>query len=373
MRKKLLVKANGIANARRSGVISGVGRSTQKLLSALNTIDELPFDIEVYVDGTSGIGFDFYGWKFPHSVFPLPVSWGNEKTSIEPWYRKHFMNYDLLHIPHNDDRVYDGERFVVTMHDVFEYDIALQQGNQKVSKRWERMALESKGIITCSEFSKSEIINRFNVNPDKIDVVYWGIDTVLFHQITQEELESGLHRLNIHEPYFLSVSCAVPRKNIRTLLKAYKYFSVKKVNHRLVLVWSNPPKDLLNEYESEINNGKILFLNSVSDEDLRVLYNGAALTLFPTRAEGFGFPILESFACGTPVMTCRNTSLPEVGKDVAIYVGEDSIDEMVDVMRLFERGEYNMDRFLIDSQRIVDSFSWEHTAMKFIDFYQKYL
>jgi glycosyltransferase involved in cell wall biosynthesis len=373
MRKKLLVKANGIANARKSGVISGVGRSTQKLLSALNAIDELPFDIEVYVDGTSGIGFDFYGWKFPHFVFPIPVSLGNERTSLEPWYRKHFMNYDLLHIPHNDDWVYDGERFVVTMHDAFEYDMALLQGNQKVCKKWERMALESKGIITCSEFSKSEIINRFNVNPEKIEVVYWGMDTELFHQITQKELESGLNRLNLNEPYFLSVSCAAPRKNIRMLLKAYKKFSEKEVNHRLILVWGNPPEDLLKEYGAEISKGKIVFLNSVSDEDLRVLYNGASLTLFPSRAEGFGFPVLESFACGTPVMTCRNTSLPEVGKDVAIYVGEDSIDEMVDVMRLFDKGQYNMSVFAEQASMLIKNFSWGKTAQKYVDFYVKHL
>ena len=66
-----MVKANGIANARKSGIISGVGRSTQKLLDALNKMCDITFDIRVYVDGTSGIGFDFYGWNFKHSVFPI--------------------------------------------------------------------------------------------------------------------------------------------------------------------------------------------------------------------------------------------------------------------------------------------------------------
>lgn len=373
MRKKLLIKANGIANARKSGVISGVGRSTQKLLSALNRLDNIPFDIEVYVDGTSGIGFDFYGWKFPHFVFPIPVSWGNEKTHLEPWFRKHFMKYDLLHIPHNDDYVYKGEKFVVTMHDTFEYDVAIQENNNRIIEKWRTMAKESVGIMTCSEYSKGEILKRFDVPEDKISVVYWGTSSDQFYINPKEETEECLKNLGVNGPYFLSVSCAHPRKNMRTLLKAYRKFSEKKINHRLVLVWSNPPKDILEEYEKEISNEQVVFLNSVTDNDLRALYSGATVLMFPSKAEGFGFPILESFACGTPVMTCSNTSLTEVGKDVALYVGEDNIDEMINVMRLFEHEDYDMNLFMRKAQELLSLFSWDETAKNYINFYGKYI
>ena len=376
MKKTLLIKANGIANARKSGIISGVGRSTQKLLSALNKIDDIPFNIKVYVNGISGIGFDFYGWKFPHSLFPMPVSWGNEKTSLEPWYRKHFMKYDLLHIPHNDDWVYRDEKFVVTMHDVFEYDVALSEGNQPVLKKWQTMAYDSVGIMTCSEYSKGEILKRFKIAEEKISVVYWGTSTDVFYQNDKKETNVHLNSLGVKGPYFFSVSCAHPRKNIRILLKAYRKFKVLNEQsscNKLVLVWNNPPEDLLIEYAKEIGEGSVVFLNSVTDDDLRALYCGATCTMFPTRAEGFGFPILESFACGTPIMTCRNTCLEEVGQDVALYVGEDSIDDMVNVMMEFEHDEYDMSKFIVDSKRIVDRFSWENTAREYINFYQKYL
>lgn len=376
MKKTLLIKANGIANARKSGIISGVGRSTQKLLSALNKIDDIPFNIKVYVDGTSGIGFDFYGWKFPHSVFPVPVSWGNEKTSLEPWYRMHFMKYDLLHIPHNVDRLFKGEKFVVTMHDVFEYDVALAEGNQPVIKKWQTMAYDSVGIMTCSEYSKGEILKRFKIAEEKVSVVYWGTSTDVFYQNDEKETNEHLNKLGVKAPYFFSVSCAHPRKNIRILLKAYRKFRVlneQSFCNKLVLVWNNPPEDLLIEYAKEIGEGSVVFLNSVTDDDLRALYCGATCTMFPTRAEGFGFPILESFACGTPIMTCRNTCLEEVGQDVALYVGEESIDDMVNVMMKFEHDEYDMSKFIVDSKRIVDKFSWENTASRYITFYNKYI
>lgn len=381
--KTLLIKANGIANARKSGIISGVGRSTQKLLSALNKIDDIPFNIKVYVDGTSGIGFDFYGWKFPHSVFPVPVSWGNEKTSLEPWYRKHFMKYELLHIPHNVDRLFKGEKFVVTMHDVFEYDVALSEGNQPVIKKWQTMAYDSVGIMTCSEYSKGEILKRFKIAEEKVSVVYWGTSTDTFYKNDEKETNKHLNELGVKGPYFFSVSCDHPRKNAHVLLEAYRKYCEKTTKieesdkvHKLVLVWNNwnrSPQELLQKYSKEVNEGNVIFLNSVSDDELRALYCGATCTMFPTRAEGFGFPILESFACGTPIMTCRNTCLEEVGQDVALYVGEDSIDDMVNVMMKFEHDEYDLNKFMVDSKRIVDKFSWENTAKEYINFYQKYL
>ena len=84
-------------------------------------------------------------------------------------------------------------------------------------------------------------------------------------------------------------------------------------------------------------------------------------------------PILESFACGTPVMTCRNSSLPEVGQDAAIYVGEDGIDEMVDVMRMYESASYDIGLFQTKSEAVLNQFSWDNTAKRCIEVYDKCL
>lgn len=370
--KTLLIKSSGITNPFWRGYNSGVGRSTQLLLEALSKVESLPFNLHYYSDGISSLG---YKNKLPFRYFPFPVpeEWGCRKTKFEPFCRSHFMKYDLLHIPHNLDTIYTNEKYVVTLHDVIGYDRAIELKNENEIRRWTDMARNSVGIITCSNFSKGEIVNKLGVDTSKVTVAYWGISRDKFHILDKAIVNKRIQKLGINTPYFVSISCAHPRKNIKTLLKAYRLFNERNPEHCLVLVWGNPPSDILETYAKEISERKIVFLNYVDDDDLTALYNGASCTMFPSRSEGFGFPILESFACGTPIMTCRNTSLLEVGRDVAIYVGEECIDEMVEVMRMFETNAYDRLTFLNNAQELLKSFSWEETAKSYINFYKKYL
>ena len=269
--------------------------------------------------------------------------------------------------------MHSKESYIVTLHDVIAYDRAIANNDIKTAKKWQKMASRAKAIMTCSQYSKSEIVSKLNICPEVVSVVYWGASTDKFYIEDKNITKRNLHLLGIDGPYFVSISCAHPRKNIRILLKAFQLFLQINPKHKLVLVWSNPPQDILQTYAKEISDLKIVFLKYVSDEYLRSLYNGATLTMYPSRSEGFGFPILESFACGTPVMTCRNSCLQEIGRDVALYVGEDNVDEMVDVMKYFEKNLFNMELFKKMSNNLLPSFSWDETASKYVDFYTKSL
>ena len=174
MKKKILIKASGITAPSWRGYNAGVGRSTLMLLKSLAKISNLPFDIEIYASGLSSVGFDFHNLPFKHFSFPIPEKIGCELTRIEPFIRSKFVNYDLLHIPHNLDEVHSKESYIVTLHDVIAYDRAIANNDIKTAKKWQKMASRAKAIMTCSQYSKSEIVSKLNICPEVVSVVYWG-------------------------------------------------------------------------------------------------------------------------------------------------------------------------------------------------------
>ena len=111
----------------------------------------------------------------------------------------------------------------------------------------------------------------------------------------------------------------------------------------------------------------------VDDEQLSILYNEATATFFPSRYEGFGLPILESMACGTPVVTCQNSSLPEVGGEAALYVDPDDIDAMCNYMAEFEQGNLTKGDLTLQCLEQASKFSWKRCATQTIEAYQKCL
>jgi len=184
---------------------------------------------------------------------------------------------------------------------------------------------KSKAVVTISESSKNEISVRFGVDPEKISVIYPSIDRRIFRRSTPEAVESAKKKYGIDGEYLLFVGNIEPRKNISGILEAYGRLAPGlRDRNCLVLVggpgWLNEEIFLaIKDYRSK-GYRIILPKSHVSDDDMPALYSGATTLLLPSHYEGFGIPLLEAMACGTPLLTSRNSSLPEVAGDAAIYV-----------------------------------------------------
>lgn len=354
--------------------VSGIGQAAIALLDALNKMDDIPYNIELYASSFRARNYDFSKWKFKVHKFPMPSKFSNKYPKVEPFLRSLMCKYDLYHIPANYASVGKREPFIVTIHDCTDMDAAnssdvADEERALLLKKYQRVTQYSRAIVTDSQFSKSEILKYFDISPDKVIVNYLGLDRSKFCVLTDDMVKSVLTKLGISQPYIFACSCSRPRKNLVTALRAFKKFLTYHPEHIFVAAWGNPFPEIKEEFAKEISDGKIRFLPFLTDEEIVALYNGASLSVYVSRKEGFGLPILESFACGTPVMTCRNSSLPEVGQDAAIYVGEDSIDEMVDVMRIFETDSYDLMDFKKKSERVMNQFTWENTAKRCLDIY----
>lgn len=177
-------------------------------------------------------------------------------------------------------------------------------------------------IITVSEFSKRDLVDRLHVPEEKISVVY--NDTAEGFRPAKDEAEVNRIR-NAHangNPYFLFVGLIHPRKNIVGLMEAFARFKKETGSEARLLVAGNKKwwtAELEKSYREHPYTHAIRFTGRLSDEDLQEIYRGALALVFPSFFEGFGIPVLEAFKSGVPVITSGTTALPEVGGDAALY------------------------------------------------------
>ena len=348
-----------------------------ELIQALAKIPELPFEVTLYSQNMKGIGGRNTSLPFKDKHLYLPHREKVDRLLARFPVREWFTGYDLMHIPHNFEYVYRPDKCVVTLHDAL--FMKMQESvfeHEKMKQIVPPFMHQCKHIITCSEASKRDIVETMGVNPEKITVIYWGVKhDIFFPQKDKLSVRDKLQsKFKLSNPYFLSVSCNAERKRTDVLVRSYIALSSKQpLSHDLVLVWGNPPISLLEEVKNSRVTNRIHFLKNISDEDLALLYNGAGAMFFPSSYEGFGLPLLEAMACGTPVVTCRNSSLDEIAGEAAIYLEEPISNSLCNVMRQFDQHELDLNSMIEKGLKRAALFNWEKTAKDTIQVYSKML
>lgn len=190
-------------------------------------------------------------------------------------------------------------------------------------------------VLADSRHTRRALIERLGVPAERVSVVYPGVEGRFRPYASKdahdgERLQEARERYSLDAPFILSVGTLEPRKNYDGLLHAYATLvDAGYIPHRLVIAGGQGWRR--NDQELQALTGRlgvrdrVQFAGFVPDRMLPALYNLADLVVYPSHYEGFGLPVLEAMACGTPVVTSRNTSLPEVGSDAVVYV-EDSSD-----------------------------------------------
>ena len=368
--KKILIDANSIVQYRGFTHLTGIGRSTLMLLKELGKRKELPFEIVIYTQRIRPGGLETYGLPFKQLRLPFPNQTRFKKLINFFRVKEALIDYDLCHIPHNTDIVAKPEKTLFTIHDLMIYKFPdFFPHTEKFSKFARKLIQGSKAVVTCSFSSKNDISTYWDIPKNKITVIPWGIDRETFYPDSRENIISAQKKYNIDAPFFLAVSCNHPRKNVSLILEAYSDLIKKGTDHILVLLWKNPNKHIISKYEEEIQRGKIKLIGNTSDRVLRALYSGAAATLFPSLYEGFGFPVLESFACHTPVITCNNSSLSEVGGNLAHFVSETNPYELTEKMIYFEKNKVKTTEFKSDAEKHLLRYTCRTMADAYIKLY----
>ncbi|PJF28662.1 MAG: hypothetical protein CUN52_12330, partial [Phototrophicales bacterium] len=196
-------------------------------------------------------------------------------------------------------------------------------------------------LIAISEATKRDIVRHLGYDAQRITVVYPALDKhfqVLDATVVSERLHHLWTRLGIPAPkqYILTVTDYFYTKNLDTLLLAYSQLSPQyRADYPLVVTFDISDKHLtlFSQKTQELGiDTQVIFTRRVSDAELVALYNGATIMVYPSRYEGFGYPIAEAMACGSPVITTTAASMPEVAGDAALLVDPEDPQAFVDAI-----------------------------------------
>lgn len=225
-------------------------------------------------------------------------------------------------------------------------------------------------IIMVSNDLRLRLAPHLQVSETKIGVVYEGVNSK-YRPI--KNVSYIKEKYNIHHPFIFHVSNLHPRKNPRTLIKAFSQLE-KNFDLELVIAgakWNNGNVRSLIEKLDLVSNIKIL--GYVPEWDLIRLYNAAELFFFPSFHENFGFPVIEAMACGTPVVTSDAYSIPEIAGDAAVLCDPRDYHEFVDAMRQVLKDRELREKMVKKGLENAKRFSWERCAAETTKVYKQLL
>ncbi len=226
-----------------------------------------------------------------------------------------------------------------------------------------RFVREADVVLTISEASKRDIVERFQVAEDNVRVTYPGPGVMSNMMAKEDAREAVTNTLHVQQPFMLFVSTLEPRKNVPGLVRAFDRIA-ETHPHSLVLAgqlgWNTGP--ILEAIRFAKHANRIQRLGFVADEDLAALYSAADAFVFPSFYEGFGLPVLEAMRHGCPVITANNSALPEVGGDAALYVDAHDTDALVDAINRVLSNESERAALIQRGRAQADRFSWRACA-----------
>lgn len=292
--------------------------------------------------------------------WPLPRLWTLGRLSLEMAFSRN--KPDVLFVPAHTLPFAKPRRAVVTIHDIgFEHCPRLYKWPDKIYHRqtikWIKRLADK--IITVSEFSKKDLIEKYDIDAQKIAVVYNGYDDGLFRPL------ENLTRLAPF-PYFLFIGRLEAKKNVARLVEAFKIFKEKNSLAPEKLVLIGKPGFGFERVQDNIRRwnlgDEVKLLGWVEEPALPVWLSAATAFVFPSLFEGFGLPVIEAMACGCPVVCSNSTSLPEIAAGAAMYFNPESSEDIAEKLQLIRADDRLRLELRAAGLARAKNFSWRKCA-----------
>lgn len=350
----------------------GVSVYTTNLLRIFKTKADANLRFRVYLKNPPNDILPSETAHFTYHVIPGPVAWSQV---FFPLYLSVTRNCDVLFAPAHYAPRFCPMPAVVTIHDLsyFYYPDEFLKKDLYKLKNWTQYSLEkAKKIICVSKTTRKDVVHWYNPPEHKLETIYNGYEKTKTKKYPQSVANSTdlfqKHRIK-KKNYILYVGTLQPRKNVSTLIEAFRIIQNKHPTVTLVLAGKKGwlYDTIFSDVRRHGLTESVIFPGYVSDNDLIQLYRHALCYVLPSLYEGFGIPVLEAMAYGCPVIASQRSSLPEVGGNASLYFDPESPQELAEKISLFINDPGLRKEYQKKGKTHVTRFSWDTCAKQTLE------
>jgi len=367
------VTALGVNGIRLVRQRSGVARVLEALLNTLVEIPDQPFD-EIRVYSPEPIDSAVRLPAAARNVVvrsPLPPSlW---EQIVLPWAHG---RHDVLLCPSYTLPVMASCPTLLIHHGSYEgyaqaSEVFTWWKRAKVRMSYPVSARRATSVVTVSDYSRGDMAKFYGMAPERIHVVPDGVDTALFRPMADRTALAAWRRRVLGEdvPFLLYVGKPTKRRNLPNLLRAFARLKAEhRLPHKLLLVGSALPGTSFQRLVDELGIAhEIVSVPYASHEEIAVAYNASSMLIYPSSYEGFGMPVLEAMACGTPVLALNNTAFPEFAGGIALLLEDARVETLVDgVLRILTDEGLRL-RMAVEGPKRAASYDWRIVSTRYLD------
>jgi glycosyltransferase involved in cell wall biosynthesis len=363
---------------------TGIGYYTWHLVTRLPRVDPDATFVAWYLDARGALGLHprrrlFDEIRAPNLVdrrMPIPTRWF-ERTAMRldvprlEW----MVRFDVLFAPNFVPPPTRSRRVVLTIHDLA-YRLFPQTAPQ-ATRRWlsrlDDSLRRASQVIVVSEQSRRDLLESYPAEAERLaerlSVVPLGVDRDVFRPASASAVAAVRRRYGIEGPFLLSLTGIEPRKNLPAMIRAYASLP-EDVRPALVIAgpvapWNPEGWHLLQPALADLPSGvrdRVVVTGYVSEQEKVALLGGAEALAYPSLYEGFGLPVIEAMACGTPVLTSDVSALPETAGDAALLVDPHAPEAIATGMERLLTDTALRERLRAAGTSRAMRFSWEETA-----------
>jgi glycosyltransferase involved in cell wall biosynthesis len=230
-------------------------------------------------------------------------------------------------------------------------------------------------ILAVSAFTKQDIVERYGIDENKIDVVYNGFENSKQSIVSSMPSEVFTAYCLLNTKYFIFIGAVHPRKNVLGLLKAFEDFKSSYAHaYKLVIIgrkaWMND--ELESFYQKMKHKNDVIWIEQIERNDLLQILKNAFALVYPSFFEGFGIPIIEAMSFGVPVISSNASCLPEVAGNAALLVNPSDTKEIANAMNELIENEALRNQLISKGKNRAQDFDWNISAKKIVDIIQTY-